>query len=196
MHYVWRFLVLYFKNDEASFQNQRFKGLVTATAIWKETYGLYLWPASGDLESHLPKAIRENIPEEWRKRVASEYLDVKLLFGSDVEAALVADKLERWNLKVSVNSRTSNFWIRAYLHTFLLSYWHSFILAYLHTGILAHRHTFNSSISRGAFTPNNYKTCNRGEGFQFLPRKSRQERLMVLIYLIYNSLSSHIYIYI
>ncbi len=67
------------------------------------------------------------------------------------------------------------------------------ILAYLHTGILAHRHTFNSSISRGAFTPNNYKTCNRGEGFQFLPRKSRQERLMVLIYLIYNSLSSNIY---
>ena len=64
-------------------------------------------PASGDLESHLPKAIRENIPEEWRKRVASEYLDGKLLFGSDVEAALVADKLERWNLKVSVNSRTS-----------------------------------------------------------------------------------------
>ena len=141
MHYVWRFLVLYFKNDEASFQNQRLKGLVTATAIWKETYGLYLWPASGDLESHLPKAIRENIPEEWRKRVASEYLDVKLLFGSDVEAALVADKLERWNLKVSVNSRTSYLWIRAYLHTFLLSYWHSFILAYLHTGILAYWHT-------------------------------------------------------
>ena len=141
MHYVWRFLVLYFKNDEASFQNQRFKGLVTATAIWKETYGLYLWPASGDFESHLPKAIRENIPEEWRKRVASENLDVKLLFGSDVEAALVADKLERWNLKVSVNSRTSYLWIRAYLHTFLLSYWHSFILAYLHTGILAYWHT-------------------------------------------------------
>ena len=137
MHYVWRFLVLYFKNDEASFQNQRFKGLVTATAIWKETYGLYLWPASGDLESHLPKAIRENIPIEWRKRVAPEYLDVKLLFGSDVEAALVADKLERWNLKVSVNSRTSYLWIRAYLHTFLLSYWHSFIPAYWHTGTLS-----------------------------------------------------------
>ena len=81
-------LLIYFKNDKASVQDQRLKGLVMATAIWKETYGLYLWPASGDLESHLPKAIRENIPEEWRKRVASEYLDVKLLFGSDVEAAL------------------------------------------------------------------------------------------------------------
>ena len=41
------------------------------------------------------KAIRENIPEEWRKRVAREYLDVQLLFGSDVETALVADKLDR-----------------------------------------------------------------------------------------------------
>ena len=58
-------------------------------------------------DCHLSRAFREKIPEEWRKRVASEYLDVNLLFGSDVEAALVPDKLERWNLKVSVNSRTS-----------------------------------------------------------------------------------------
>ena len=141
MHYVWRLLVLYLKNDDASFEDKRLKGLVTATAIWKETYGLYLWPASGDLESHLPKAIRENIPEEWRKRVASEYLDVNLLFGSDVEAALVADKLEKWNLKVSVNSHTLYLWICAYLHTFILSYWHSLLLAYLHTCILAYLNT-------------------------------------------------------
>ena len=100
---------------------------------------------------------------------------------------------------MSVNSRTSYLWILAYLHTFyfptgILSYLHTCILAYWHTGILAHRHTFNSSISRGAFTPNNYKTCNRGEGFLFLPRKSRQERLMVLNSIIcyYLPLSSKI----
>ena len=70
-----------------------------------------LWPISLARyrrlrDCHLPRAFREKIPEEWRKRVASEYLDVNLLFGSDVEAALVADKLEKWNLKVSVNSHT------------------------------------------------------------------------------------------
>ena len=56
------------------------------------------------MESHLPKAIRENIPEEWKKRIASEYLDVNLLFGRDVGAALVEDKLERWRLTVKNNT--------------------------------------------------------------------------------------------
>ena len=31
--------------------DQMSKDLVTATAILKETYGLFLWPATGDLET-------------------------------------------------------------------------------------------------------------------------------------------------
>ena len=97
------------KNEDASFQDNRsnVKGLSDGNCYIKGD----LWPISLARyrrlrDCHLPREIKEKIPEEWRKRVASEYLDVNLLFGRDVEAALVADKLEKWNLKASVNSHT------------------------------------------------------------------------------------------
>lgn len=47
---------------------------------------------------NLPRAIRGYVPDEWKKRVAGDFLDVNLLFGPEVHATLVADELLMWNL--------------------------------------------------------------------------------------------------
>ena len=43
---------------------------------------------------HLPLVIKGKIPEEWRKRLASDYLDVNMLFGPGVVVTLEKGPLE------------------------------------------------------------------------------------------------------
>ena len=49
---------------------------------------------------HLPLVIKGKIPEEWRKRIASDYLDVNMLFGPGVIANLEKGQLENWILSI------------------------------------------------------------------------------------------------
>ena len=49
---------------------------------------------------HLPPVIKGKIQDEWRKRLASDYLDVNMLFGPAVIVTLENGHLEKWILSI------------------------------------------------------------------------------------------------
>ena len=49
---------------------------------------------------NLPPVIKGKLPDEWRKRLASDYLDVNMLFGPAVIVTLENGHLEKWILSI------------------------------------------------------------------------------------------------
>ena len=50
---------------------------------------------------YLPKVITSDMKEEWKKRLASDWLNVNFLFGMMVNAVIVEGKLESWKLHIT-----------------------------------------------------------------------------------------------
>ena len=46
----------------------------------------------------LPKVITSDLKEEWKKRLASDWLNVNFLCGMNVKADIIDNKLERWKV--------------------------------------------------------------------------------------------------
>ena len=46
----------------------------------------------------LPKVITSYLKEEWKKRLASDWLNINFLCGMKVKADIIDDKLESWKI--------------------------------------------------------------------------------------------------
>ena len=52
----------------------------------------------------LPKAVTSIMTEEWRKRIAGDWLNVNFLCGINVRAEIINEKLENWKINISGRS--------------------------------------------------------------------------------------------
>ena len=49
----------------------------------------------------LPKVITSDLKEEWKKQLASDWLNINFLFGTMVNAVIVNGKLEDWKIHIT-----------------------------------------------------------------------------------------------
>lgn len=56
------------------------------------------------INSNFPKVIKEDIKQEWRKKIAEDFLNVNLLTKNGISAQLINGKLETWEINMISNA--------------------------------------------------------------------------------------------